>query len=60
MLAPGETWRQESIVGSIFESSYRVAENGVIPSIRGAAHVTAEATLLVDSSDPFGWGIRPS
>jgi 4-hydroxyproline epimerase len=59
-LAPGETWRQESIVGSLFEGSYRVAENGVIPAIRGAAHVTAESTLLLDLADPFTWGIRLS
>jgi 4-hydroxyproline epimerase len=56
-LAPGEVWRQESIVGSIFEGSYRSAEGGIIPSIRGAAFVNAEATFFLDPSDPFGWGI---
>lgn len=57
-LKPGEVLRQESIVGSIFEGSYRPAEGGkVIPRIRGSAYVTAEATLLLDPADPFRDGI---
>ena len=57
-LAPGETWRQESIVGSVFTGSYRTDGDRVIPTICGEAFVTAEATLLIDESDPFAWGIR--
>lgn len=57
-LAPGDRWRQESIVGSVFEGTYRLAEMGVLPRIRGSAFVTAEATLLIDSQDPLGMGIR--
>jgi len=30
----------------------------VIPTIRGRAHICAEATLLIEDDDPFGWGIR--
>jgi 4-hydroxyproline epimerase len=58
-LRPGEVWRQEGIVGSVFEGSVRVEGDVVIPRIAGTAHVTAEATLLVDPADPFRWGIRP-
>jgi 4-hydroxyproline epimerase len=59
-LAPGEVWRQESIVGSLFEASYRRDEAGrCIPRITGEAFVTAEATLLFDPADPFRAGIRP-
>jgi proline racemase len=29
----------------------------LIPSISGAAFVTAEATLILDPRDPFCWGI---
>lgn len=59
-LAPGETWRQESVLGSVFEARYRLDEKGsVIPSITGSAWVTGEATLLIDERDPFAWGIRP-
>jgi 4-hydroxyproline epimerase len=58
-LKPGQVWRQESILGSVFEGSFEIREDGqVIPSITGAAHVTAEARLLLDDSDPFRLGIR--
>jgi 4-hydroxyproline epimerase len=56
-LAPGAVWRQESIVGSVFSGSYRWANGELIPSITGRAHVTAEATLLLDPTDPFCWGL---
>lgn len=57
-LAPGEVWRQESIIGSVFEGSYENTNNGIIPTITGTAYVTAEATLLLDPNDPFQSGIR--
>ncbi|HUO09701.1 MAG TPA: proline racemase family protein [Phycisphaerae bacterium] len=57
-LKPGETWRQESIIGSVFEGSIVVNENAVIPRISGTAYVTGEGTLLIDPADPFGRGIR--
>ena len=56
-LAPNEIWRQESIIGSVFEGSYTPAENGIIPTITGTAFITAEATLILDPSDPFQFGI---
>jgi 4-hydroxyproline epimerase len=57
-LREGDIWRQESIVGSIFEGSVRVEAGRIIPRIRGAAYITGEATLLVDPRDPFRAGIR--
>ena len=57
-LRPGDVWRQESILGTVFEGSIRVVAGVVHPRVRGTAYVTAEATLLVDSADPFGHGIR--
>jgi 4-hydroxyproline epimerase len=57
-LREGEVWRQESIVGSVFEGSYRRAGDRVIPSIKGSAYVNAEATLILDPRDPFCRGIR--
>ena len=56
-LAPGEVWRQESVIGTVFEGVYERGENGVIPTITGRAHVVAESTLLFDEDDPFRWGI---
>jgi 4-hydroxyproline epimerase len=57
-LAPGLTWRQESIIGSVFEGSFAIVEGEVLPTIKGSAYVTAEATLLLDDADPLCWGIR--
>jgi len=57
-LAAGETWRQESIVGSVFEAVGSIEEGQLIPSITGTAYVTAEATLLFHDRDPFTAGIR--
>jgi 4-hydroxyproline epimerase len=57
-LREGETWRQESIIGSVFEGSYRRDGEQIIPRIVGSAYLMAEATLILDSNDPFRIGIR--
>ena len=57
-LAEGQVWRQESIVGSIFEGSVRVSNSTIHPSIKGSAFITAEADLILDNRDPFCMGIR--
>lgn len=59
-LAPGQLWRQASVIGSQFEASYEWQDDGrIVPTIRGRAHLSAEATLLLEDDDPFAWGIRP-
>ncbi|WP_083651964.1 proline racemase family protein [Pseudomonas sp. PA27(2017)] len=58
-LQPGQTWRQASVIGSLFVGTYQWQGDKVIPTIRGRAHISAEATLLLDPEDPFAWGIRP-
>lgn len=57
-LAEGQVWRQESIIGSVFEGSVKVVGGQVVPRIRGSAYVSAEATLILSSDDPFEYGIR--
>jgi 4-hydroxyproline epimerase len=57
-LVDGQVWRQESIIGSLFEGSVRIVEGRVRPRIRGTAYVNAESTLIVDPADPFAMGIR--
>ncbi|WPC05953.1 4-hydroxyproline epimerase [Pseudomonas benzenivorans] len=58
-LAPGALWRQASVIGSQFEASYeRQDARHIVPTIRGRAHLSAEATLLLEDDDPFAWGIR--
>jgi 4-hydroxyproline epimerase len=60
MLEPGRIWRQASIIGSEFEGSYARAGEGdaIIPTIRGRAHISAHATLILQEDDPFKWGIQ--
>jgi len=60
-LAEGETWIQESIIGSKFSGLFRWVNRDrgeIAPVITGTAHVNAEATLLLDERDPFCWGIH--
>ena len=59
-LTEGTPWVVESLVGSRFTGRYRWADRArgeIIPEIEGIAHITAEATLLLDERDPFCWGI---
>jgi 4-hydroxyproline epimerase len=57
-LSPGQVWRQESIVGSLFEATVEMSGDQLIPVITGSAYVHAEATLLFHPDDPFQSGIR--
>ncbi len=57
-LAPGEVWRQESVVGSQFEATYELRGQDLYPTLRGSAYVNAEADLVLHPGDPFCWGIR--
>jgi 4-hydroxyproline epimerase len=59
-LKEGEVWRQEGIIGSVFEGSVRIVGGVVHPTIKGSAYITAQATLLRDPRDPFASGIRRS
>jgi 4-hydroxyproline epimerase len=54
----GQTWRQESIVGSVFEGTVKVRDGKIYPSIKGSAFVNAEAELVFDPRDPLCMGIR--
>jgi 4-hydroxyproline epimerase len=71
-LKPGQPWRQEGILGTVFEGSFQFDENAndarrdgdssesgrrIIPMITGSAHVTAECTLIFDPADPFRLGV---
>lgn len=57
-LAPGEVWRQESIIGSIFESKFRLSADGeCVPSLTGSAYVNSEGELILDPRDPYCMGI---
>jgi len=56
-LQVGQTWKQQSVVGSIFEGSVQLDGDKIIPTITGEAWVMSEGTILVDDRDPFANGI---
>jgi 4-hydroxyproline epimerase len=62
LLKPGDVWRQESIIGSVFEGSYQEIEDApqhhILPSITGRAFVTGETNCVIDASDPYRFGIE--
>jgi 4-hydroxyproline epimerase len=52
----GRPWRQEGTLGGVFEGVAEPAPVGIVPRIRGRAHLTGEADLLLDEHDPFANG----
>lgn len=57
-LKAGETWRQASILDTVFEARFEELPDGkIIPHVSGRAWVNGEATYLFDPSDPFRNGI---
>lgn len=56
-LKEGEIWRQESIIGSIFEGKVIIVDGKIIPQIRGTAFITGDNELILDENDPFRFGI---
>ncbi len=56
-LKEGDIWKQESVVGSVFEGRVSIENGLVIPVITGTAHVTAELELILDPNDPYRYGI---
>ena len=57
-LREGQVWKQESIVGSMFEGTVAVRDGKLYPSIKGSAFVNAESDLVLDPRDPLCMGIR--
>jgi len=59
-LEPGQLWRQEGILGTVFTGSVALMPDSaewVLPTITGRAWITAESTLIFDATDPFREGI---
>jgi 4-hydroxyproline epimerase len=71
-LKPGQPWRQEGILGTVFEGSYELEGNEtmpeensgttaegcrILPVITGSAYVTGDCTLIFDPLDPFRLGV---
>ncbi len=56
-LRPGVAWRQEGILGTVFEGTFEPAARGIRPTIVGRAYITGEGELLLDDRDPFRNGL---
>jgi trans-L-3-hydroxyproline dehydratase len=63
ILAPGQTFTHESIIGTRFRG--RIARDlnvgdlaAIEPEIEGEAYITGECTFLVDERDPLRYGFR--
>lgn len=62
-LLAGQVHRQESIVGSVFTGTFQWANDAsdpskpILPTLVGSAFVNSQAELLLDSNDPFCWGL---
>ena len=57
-LKEGDTWRQQSVIGSVFEAKYeRLDGQRIKPTITGSAYVTADSQLFINPRDPFVQGI---
>ena len=53
----GEVWRQEGILGNVFEGSIAESNGELHPTITGSAFVNADSELILDPQDPFCFGI---
>lgn len=52
-LAEGQTWRQESVLGGVYEARIRREEGILVPRVRGRAWITAGSTLHFAADDPY-------
>jgi proline racemase len=50
-------WHQESITGGLFVGSLHKKDGSILPQIRATAYITGEATLHLNSDDPYRFGI---
>jgi 4-hydroxyproline epimerase len=58
ILAEGRTWRQESVLGGVYEASIRREGQILVPTVRGRAWLTAETTLHFAADDPYRTGLE--
>ncbi len=56
-LALGAPWRQEGILGGVFEAVAEPLPRGIRPRLTGTAFVTGESNLIFQERDPFRAGV---
>ena len=62
-LKPGDSFRHESIIGSIFDGRVEAATEvagrpAIVPSVAGWARMTGLNTIFVDDRDPYAHGFE--
>jgi 4-hydroxyproline epimerase len=57
ILSAGQTWRQESVLGGVYEASIRREQGILVPTVRGRAWLTSETTLHFAADDPYRTGL---
>jgi proline racemase len=56
-LTAGQTWRNDSIIGTTFHArAIGTANDGVLTEVEGMAYRTGEHRFIFDSQDPLGTG----
>jgi 4-hydroxyproline epimerase len=57
LLAEGRPWRQESVLGGVYEARIRREAGVLVPTVRGQAWITAESELRFAADDPYRSGL---
>ena len=57
LLAEGDVWRQESVLGGVYEASVQRRGGVLVPTVKGRAWITAESELRFAADDPHRAGI---
>jgi 4-hydroxyproline epimerase len=57
LLAEGRMWRQESVLGGVYEASVHRDGPLIVPTVRGRAWISATAELRFDPDDPYRTGL---
>lgn len=62
-LKTGDTFRQESLIGTIFEGRIEQETEigsfrGIVPSVSGWARIIGHNTIFVDDRDPLARGFQ--
>ena len=57
VIEAGQMWRQESVLGGVYEASIRRAGDRLVPTVRGRAWLSSEALLHFAADDPYRTGL---
>jgi len=58
VIGEAQVWRQESVLGGVYEASIRREGGILVPTVRGRAWLTGETTLYFAADDPYREGLE--